>query len=588
MKNEKRNPFASVLSYAGEQKGKLGLSVCLAVLSVACHMLPYIFVAGIIVRMIQGNADLMEILLLSAGAAAGYLLKIVFNSASTLISHKVSFGIMENIRNTIIGKFARSSMGFMQSKPSGTFQRLIMDTVDKLEYPLAHAIPELTSNLLVPVAILIYLFATDWRMALAGLAPIVIGLIISGVMMSGGALKTYKQYTECGEEMNAAMVEYVGGIEVVKAFQQADSSSKRYETVVLRFRDIMIKWFKHCWPFLSGTYVVTPASISFVLPIGALLLAGGSLTLEVFIVSLILTLGIAGPIMKLVEFTDNIVEIINAEEKINELLTTEELPQTDRKAELKDQGVRFDQVNFGYGETQVLKNISFEARAGETTALVGPSGSGKSTVIKLIARFWDIQSGAVQVGGVDVKDMPLTQLMDQISFVVQDNYLFDISIRENIRMGKPGATDEEVETAAEKACCTEFIGRFPEGFDTLVGAAGGRLSGGERQRIAIARAIIKDSPIVILDEATAFTDPESEDKIQTALDLLAKEKTLIIVAHRLSTIVKAHQIMVFDEGEIRAKGTHTELMETSPLYQSMWQAYIDAKSWNMNKEKNRC
>ncbi|MFV0414185.1 MAG: ABC transporter ATP-binding protein [Oscillospiraceae bacterium] len=346
-----------------------------------------------------------------------------------------------------------------------------------------------------------------------------------------------------------------------------------------------MKWYRHCWPYLSGYAVIMPAGIAAVLPVGAALYAGGSLGIGALLTGIILTLGLSGPVMKLVEFSDNFVTIADTETRVHEMLQTQELPQPEQPARLKGYDVSFRNVEFSYGSAQVLKGISFDAPVGTVTAIVGPSGSGKSTIARLLARFWDVSGGEIFLGGVNIKEMPISQLMDCISYVSQENFLLDMSIRENICVGLPAATNAQVEQAAEKAGCAEFIGRFPQGYDTRVGDAGDRLSGGERQRSAIARAILKNAPIVLLDEATAFTDPESEDKIQTSIGNLVKGKTLLIIAHRLSTIMYADNILVVQAGRISAQGTHEELLRASALYQGMWQAHIEAMEWSMKEEE---
>ncbi|QOR37038.1 ABC transporter ATP-binding protein [Clostridium sp. 'deep sea'] len=559
-------------------------SVLLAVLSVLFGLVPYYAVSKLLIGILDSSNKSLQFILLWVGIAIiGFILKIVLYGRATLLSHKAAFEILKNIRSAIAGKLARTSMGYLQSKPSGEFKQLIVDEVEKLEYPLAHAIPEFTSNLLGPIIIAAYLFTVDWRIALLALSSIPVGFLIYMLMMVGRGTM-YENFIEANAHMNATVVEYINGIEVIKSFNQTASSMKRYENAVTNFHDLTVKWYKHCWPYLSGYAVVMPSGIAAALPVGTLLLARGSLGLSAFLTGIILTLGLVGPIMKLVEFSDNLVTIMDTETKIHTMLSTEELPQPEKPVKLNSYDVVFQDVQFSYGKEQVLKGISFMARAGTITAVVGPSGSGKSTIARLLARFWDVEDGEVTLGGVNIKEMPVSQLMDCISYVSQENFLLDMSIEENIRIGKPTATKMEIESAAEKAGCAEFIGRFPEGYATRVGDAGDRLSGGERQRIAIARAILKNAPIVLLDEATAFTDPENENKIQTSIGNLVKGKTLIIIAHRLSTIMYADNILVVKDGKVKSQGTHEELLQSSQLYQNMWQEHIEAIEWSMKEE----
>ena len=349
-------------------------------------------------------------------------------------------------------------------------------------------------------------------------------------------------------------------------------------------RDITTKWYKHCWPFMSISQAILPSSIAFVLPVGMALISGGSVSLAELIVCILLSMAIVGSLQNFTEFWESFAVISEVQPRIQALLDMEELSEPAQPKHTDKADVQMKDVHFGYGDSEIIHGISFTAKAGSVTAFVGPSGSGKSTLAKLIARFWDVDAGAVLVGGIDIREMSLTDLTEKISYVSQDNFLFNMSLRDNIRIGRPEATDKEVEWAAAQAGCDEFIARFPQGYDTNAGDAGARLSGGERQRLAIARAILKNAPIVILDEATAFTDPENEDKLQRSIDKLTKGKTLIVIAHRLSTIMYADQILVLEDGQITAQGTHEQLLTHSETYLDMWKAHISAMDWSMNQE----
>ena len=349
-------------------------------------------------------------------------------------------------------------------------------------------------------------------------------------------------------------------------------------------RDITTKWYKHCWPFMSISQAILPSSIAFVLPVGMALISGGAVSLAELIVCILLSMAIVGSLQNFTEFWESFAVISEVQPRIQALLDMEELTEPAQPKHTDKADMQMKDVHFGYGDSEIIHGISFTAKAGSVTAFVGPSGSGKSTLAKLIARFWDVDAGAVLVGGIDIREMSLTDLIEKISYVSQDNFLFNMSLRDNIRIGKPEATDKEVEWAAAQAGCDEFISRFPQGYDTNAGDAGARLSGGERQRLAIARAILKNAPIVILDEATAFTDPENEDKLQRSIDKLTKGKTLIVIAHRLSTIMYADQILVLENGQITAQGTHEQLLTHSETYLDMWKAHISAMDWSMNQE----
>lgn len=579
---EKHSPISGILSFAGQRKSDMVLSVVFAVISVFSGIVPYFAISVLLVEAL-GKEPLVGKIIFWAGIATGsFLVKILFYEKATILSHKAAYEILKNIRSQISEKLVKVPMGYLQSRSSGEFKQIIVDVVDKLEYPLAHALPEFTSNILAPIVISVYLFTIDWRMALAAISAIPLGIFMYILMMAGRS-QMYERFVSANSHMNATVVEYVNGIEVIKAFNQTASSMKQFEYAVTNFRDMTLAWYKHCFPFLSSYSVLMPASLAVVLPLGALFYGNGTLALSQFIVSILLSLGLSAPVMKLVEFSDNLVTIIDTEKAVHEILSAEELIQAETPVNLKNYTLEFENVSFSYGKEQVLKNISFSAKEGTTTALVGPSGSGKSTVAKLIPRFWDTEEGKITLGGVNINQIPYDELMDYISYVSQDNYLFDISIRENIRIGKPEATDAEIEKAAELAGCNEFINRFSKGFETKAGDAGDRLSGGERQRISIARAMIKASPIIVLDEATAFTDPESEDKIQQSLANLTKGKTLIVIAHRLSTVMYSDNIIVLNKGKISEQGTHEELLEKSELYQKMWQAHLAAMDWSMGE-----
>ena len=377
------------------------------------------------------------------------------------------------------------------------------------------------------------------------------------------------------------MVEYIEGIEVIKAFNQSSSSYKKYADAVREFKDYTIAWFRSTWGLMNLGGAILPTTLLGVLPVGVLLYLNGTLTPAELTLSIILSLSIVAPVSWFTVMVNEFKLVQYAANDIQNILDMDELPQRNEKAELKDYEVELQNVHFAYNKEgeEVLHGVDLQIKEGEFVALVGPSGGGKSTLAKLIARFWDVTEGSIKIGGVDIKDIPLKQLADNISFVSQDNFLFNCSLFENIRIGKPDASDEEVLRAAKAASCESFIEKLENGWDTDAGEAGNKLSGGEKQRISIARAILKNAPIVILDEATAFTDPENEEQIQKSIAKLTKGKTLLVIAHRLSTIQNADHIVLIKNGRIDAKGTHEELLKESPLYKNMWEAHIGAKNW---------
>lgn len=575
-KKKKNNAFRWILHFAGQCRGRLTASVLLAILGSACGVVPYLAVTQIIIRILGKNYDLVPIGLLALLVLLGYLGGTWLNTASTMLSHRSAFMILKNIRTELTAKLSRVPMGTILDTPSGNFKTLLVDTVEKLELPLAHMIPELTANILIPVLMLLYLFVLDWRIALISLITIPIGLFCYMGMMKDYE-KRYCRVLTAGKNMDAAIVEYVGGIEVIKAFNQSSSSYGKYADAVKENEAAKATWFKQTNGFYVAGISIMPSCLLGVLPLGAWLFQSGSLTAPVFIACIILALGLVKPLIQALQYTDSLAMVDSTVQEIAGMLEEKEIKRPLEPVPLENSNISFREVSFSYGDTEVLHQISFDAAPCGMTAIVGPSGSGKSTVARLIASFWEADSGEVQIGGVDVRRLPLKQVMDLVSYVSQDNFLFHLSVKENIRIGRPGASDEEVIVAAKQASCHDFITALPQGYDTLAGEGGSSLSGGERQRIAIARAILKNSPVVILDEATAFTDPENEAVIQASINELVQGKTLIVIAHRLSTITAADKILVMDNGRIEAEGTHDALLRDCLLYRELWEAHISAK-----------
>ena len=563
------------MSFAREAHGGLTASVVLAVLGAAAGIVPYIAAAQILTLICAGMYELGPIATAASVALVGYLGSVWLASASTIISHRCAFITLNSIRKALTDKLSRVPMGTVLDQPSGTFKTLIVDTVEKLELPLAHMVPELTANTLIPVLMLAYLFVLDWRLALISLITIPVGICCyMGMMKDYGP--RYARVLDASKNMDAAIVEYIGGIEVIKGFNQSTASYGRYVDAVRANEDAKVTWFRQTNPFYVAGVTIMPSCLIGVLPLGSLLYLSGDISASALITCIILALGLVKPLMQALRYTDSLAMVDSTVAEVSTLLDAPEMKRPSTPVEIPDYRITFDKVSFGYGKEEVLHGISLAIEPHAMTALVGPSGSGKSTVARLIASFWEADGGSVGIGGIDVKNIPLEQVMRSISYVTQDNYLFDLSVRENIRMGKPDASDAEVEEAAQRASCHEFICALPAGYDTCVGSAGARLSGGERQRIAIARAVLKNAPIVILDEATAFTDPENEAAIQASISGLVAGKTLIIIAHHLSTIVGADKIVVMDHGRVSAEGTHHELLESSSLYRSLWNAQQEA------------
>ena len=578
MKEEKKeSPIGILWGWGKPYHWKFIGSIALAVLGVACQMVPYFCVAHIVTLMLSGDQNFSHYTAACVIALCGYLGKVIFSNLSTTISHTATYYTLRDLRENITEKLARVPMGTILDTPSGQYKTTIVDRVEGMEPTFAHLIPEMTANVLVPLVIIVYLFVMDWRMALLSLVTLVVGLAVMSAGMKNYPVK-WEGAVKAGKQMANAIVEYIGGIEVVKAFSQSAGSYKKYSDAVNYNANYYVDWMRENQKTMSAYNAILPSVLICVLPCGFAFWLSGSLELSAFLSIVIFSLGLIGPIIAAFTFTDDLAVLGTNVEEISQLLNAEELNHKDTPVKLADTGISLRSVSFSYdGTTEVLHDVSLTIRPGTMTALVGPSGSGKSTVAKLIAGYWDVTSGSITLGGYELKDIPLSEISDQISYVSQDNYLFNRSIRENIRMGKPSATDAEVEQAAKQSGCDTFIRKLDYGYDTIVGSAGSHLSGGERQRIAIARAMLKNAPVVILDEATAYIDPENEALVQKAISALTVGKTLIAIAHRLSTIVGADNIVVVKDGTVHAQGTHEKLLETCPLYRDMWQAHIGAK-----------
>jgi len=576
--SKQQSPVVRLKDFAMPNKGKYLKSIILAILGVAFGLVPYFAVARMIIQLINGGTDVSFYMLWCGLAAGGYIGKVLFSNWSTMVSHSATFVTLKEIRKKLISKLSRMPMGILLDTPSGRFKDTIVDRVESLETTLAHLLPEMTANILVPILLVIYLFVLDWRMALISLITLPVGMCFVMIMSRTYGAK-YAGSVEAAKQMNNAVVEYVNGIEVIKAFNQSASSYEKYSEAVHYNAEYFYNWMKSCqWP-MSAYTAICPATLVTVLPLGFLFYANGSLPVSDFITIIILSLGIVGPILAASNFVDSIAMMGTTVQQVGDILDAPELVRPVQPVELNDLTIALEQVSFAYHQDskQAVKGIDLNIAPGSVTALVGPSGSGKSTIAKLIAGFWDVTEDEIRIGSVNLKHIPQRQLAEQIAYVAQDNYLFDDTIRENIRMGRRGAADDEVEKAAKDAGCDAFIRGLEKGYDTPVGGAGGHLSGGERQRIAIARAMLKNAPIVILDEATAYIDPENEAVLQRAVGKLVAGKTLIVIAHRLSTITDSDQIIVMNDGGILAKGSHEELLATSEFYREMWQAHIGVK-----------
>ena len=584
MKDKKKNPISWVLTFAGRKKSYYSGSVTLAVFGVAFSFLPYLLIADIVGQLLAGNREASYYVRQVAFMAVAWVLRILLHNFSTTLSHVATFNVLGGIREQLCDKLSRIPLGSVLDDNSGSYKNIIVERVDSMETTLAHIIPEFTANILLPIVMFVYIMVIDWRMGLANLIPAVIGVIFAtGMMMkSKGEFDVTIQKTKY---LNDTAVEYINGIEVIKAFGKTGSSYEKFVNAAREGADCFIRWMRKCIWWQAGTLSFTPATFLGVLPVGLLLVKNGSLSTENFITCIILSAGLITPLVVAFSYMDDMAKVKTIFGEVTEILEREEMERPEQLT-VKPEGsdIRLADVRFSYKDKEILHGVNMEIRQGEVNAIVGPSGSGKSTIARLIDSLWDVDAGTITYGGVDIRRLPLDYYMGQIAYVAQENYLFDLTVMENIRLGKPGATDEEVIRAAKATGCHDFIMGLDKGYDTKVGGAGGHLSGGERQRICIARAMLKDAPVVILDEATAYTDPENEALVQESVAKLVQGRTLIVIAHRLSTIQTADKIFVINDGNVEAEGSHKELLASSALYRKMWEAHSTVRDVAEEKE----
>lgn len=578
-KNKKKKGILRLLEIAGRRKGLLFISGFLAIIHALLSMIPYILVFYIIKELAKTsiNYGIIKEYIIYALIAAVISTCVFYGSV--ILSHIAAYNILFELRKYITEKVGRLSMGVLSNSNSGTLKKILLDDVERMENFIAHQIPDFIKGISLPIITISYLFSQDWRMALISFLPLSILMIWMPILYMSRNKALIKQYHQSLEEMNAGIVEYVRAMPVMKIFGQSAETFNKYGNAVKNFNHFVNKWIRSNTPAYAIFMSFISNALLPVLVLGLYLYFKNGITLPVLLLFLILGTGYIKPLFVLNNMGMQLSIINRGVEQIDHLVNQEVLPENTRVQHIDANHVEFLNVNFGYKENQnVLSDISFQVREKSITALVGPSGAGKSTVGQLLSRFWDVNEGSIKIGGVNIKDYPTDQLMKLVSFVFQDSFMFQESLLENIRMGMH-KTFKEVEQAAKAAQIHDFIISLPNGYDTLFGQSGVHLSGGEQQRFQLARAILKDAPILILDEATAFADSENEYKIQQAFSELIKNKTVLIIAHRLSTIVDADQILVFDKGRIVDKGKHMDLLLNSHLYQRMWNAHIRAQEF---------
>ena len=581
-KTRRRSPLGWALSFAGSRKGSYVGSVLLAMLSVGCGFVPYIFMAKIMKGLLEKTADFQYCLTQCLWMALFFVLDRLFHAFSTTLSHQATFEVLANVRRRLTRKLSRMPLGDVLDESSGTYKNIIVERVDSIETTLAHMIPEVTSNFIIPFVIFGYMVSISWQLALLSLITVPVGLFFFALMMRGSQA-SYQNTVVKTKALNDTAVEYINGIEVIKAFGKAKTSYEKFVTAAKEGADCFVEWMRRCNVDQNAALVIMPATLLALLPFGVSYFINGWVTGPDLLMLIILSLGLITPFVITASYMDDMSKLGTIIGEVTNILEKPELIRPDAmKEKPKGSDIVLNDVHFAYKEEEVLHGVSLTIREGTVNALVGPSGSGKSTIAKLIASFWDVGSGSVTFGGVDIRQIPLDDYQKKIAYVSQDNYLFDMSVMENIRLGNPKATDAQVMEAAKACGCHDFIMQLENGYQTVCGGAGSHLSGGERQRISIARAMLKNAPIVILDEATAYTDPENEALVQRSVAKLVKGRTLLVIAHRLSTIASADQIILINEGRVEATGTQDELLQKSDLYRRMWQAHVAAREGEDN------
>lgn len=596
---KKKKGLPRLFEIAGEKKGLLILAGVLSALSACCMLIPYLAVYQVLNNLLENAGEINNVnkeYLTDWGwiAFAGLIGGLLLLYGALMSSHMAAFRILYGLRVRLSEHIGRLPLGYLNNSSTGAIKKALEQNVEKIELFIAHTIPDLVNAAATVTVMFVLFFSLNGWMAAACLLAIVISILVQFSLMFGRKSKDFfRQYFDTSEQMSASAVQYVRGMPVVKIFGQTVASFRQFSQSIYAFKKYALHVCDTYQPGMVWFTVLLNSIVTFILPVGLLLLSrepGNVVLAGVYLFFIILGPGVAAPFHKLTFLASNTREIDEGVSRLDAIFEEKPVPEPVIPQSPHKHDIRFEHVSFSYENTkettrtEALKDISFTAHAGEITALVGPSGSGKSTIANLIPRFWDVTQGAIKIGGINIREIATEQLMDRVSFVFQDSFLFFDTLYENIRVGKPDATEEEVHAAARAAQCDEFIGRLPQGYQTLIGEGGVYLSGGEEQRVSVARAILKNSPILVLDEATAFAYPENEYKMQLALQELIKDKTVIIIAHRLSSIISANQIIVLKEGEIVQKGVHAELSRKEGVYKKMWDAYTDAFQWTLKTE----
>lgn len=579
----RKDGFLRLLEIAGEGKVKLSFSILFSILGSLASLAPFVVIYCMSGELLKPEFDTSYVFTMVLIALLAIALKFIFQYVSVVLSHIAAYDILYGLRKKLTAGLADLPMGYFSNSSSGRVKKIINEDVEEIELFIGHHIPDIATAVALPLLTVGFLFFTDWRMALAALVPVILGFWVQkGVFAYDGDL--IPRYHSAMEKMNGTIIEYVRGMPVIKVFNQTVDSFARFKRSVKGFEDLCVQWAKKTTLYYSIYLVLINSALFFILPLGVWLYLNDSLSMHMLFLFLLLGIGYAAPLVRISNYFEMIVLIQEGVKRIDGILREEKLEEPERPQSPQTYDIEFKDVCFGYdSSTDVLKNINFQIKQNTMTALVGPSGAGKTTIAQLIPRFWEVDKGEILIGGVNIKDISTEDLMDTVSLVFQDVFMFNDTIYNNIKMESNLGADD-ISKAAKLAQVHDFIESLPDGYETMIGAQGVHLSGGEQQRISIARTILKDSPIVILDEATAFADPENESKIQRAFRDLMEKKTVIVIAHRLSTIINADQILVVDDGGIQECGKHEELLKKGGLYKSMWDAHISAQDWKFSRQ----
>ncbi len=571
----------SVTPYIGKYKKYTVIASFLTTIGIIANVVPYIFLYQLIVPLTQHELpDLKFVIVHVAAIFICLTLYAVLYSTGLACSHVSAYNTLKNIRISLKAKLEKQPLGNIKEIGTGQIKKVFTDDIDQIEILLAHAIPEGIANVTVPVVVILGMFFVNWKLALLTLAVLPLGILGMSMMMKAGMSKM-NAYYESAKKMNNTIIEYVNGMEAIKVFNKDGDSFRRFGEAVRDYRDFTLDWYRVCWPWMAVYNSTLPCLALFTLPFGGLLVLSGKVLLSQFVLVLCMSFAIGPAILRALSFGGKIPQLNYKIAELEKMMNGEPIKTGKNEFVGKNYDVEFKDVKFSYKENEVLHGINLSLKQGTTTALIGESGSGKSTLAKLLVHFYDLDSGSISIGGQDITDMSIEALNNQISYVAQEQFLFNTSLYENILIGRPDATREEVLDAARRAQCDEFLARFPKGIDTMAGDSGKQLSGGERQRISLARAILKNAPVIVLDEATAFMDPENEEKMNAAINEIIKDKTVIVIAHRLSSIKNADKICVLKEGKVIAEGTHASLNKDCEEYQKLWKASTQAAAWRI-------